>query len=163
MAKTVKQNNIEQQIAELVARVRTNDVGYLDAVKSGLVEPNTTQFPNELLDFWMPFLRSTEFVVLCYLVRKTYGYGKGAAGDAIPLSQITNGTVKKDGTYQDYGTRLNKSTVTRALAKLEKLGLVERTKARDDKGGDMPTHYRLVRTPIPHDPEEALKLMSKAL
>lgn len=163
MAKKIDANNIEQQIAELVARVRTNDIGYIDAVKSGLVEPNTTQFPNELLDFWMPFLKSTEFVVLCYLVRKTYGYGKGVTGDAIPLSQITGGTVKKDGTYQDFGTRLNKSTITRALMKLEKLGLIERVKSKDERGGDGPTHYRLIRTPIPHDTEEALKLIARAL
>lgn len=163
MAKTINKDNIEQQIAELVARVRTSDSGYLDAEKSGLVEPNTTQFPNELLDFWMPFLKSTEFVVLCYIVRKTYGYGKGAEGDAIPLSQIKNGTKKKKGGYQDYGTRLGHATIIRALSKLERLGLVKRVKNKDERGGDAPTHYRLVRTRVPHDPEKALKLVSKGL
>ena len=50
--------------------------------------PNSTQVPDLILDYWMPKLSGSEFKVLMYLCRRTYGFGK-----ATILAALTNGVV----------------------------------------------------------------------
>jgi len=54
--------------------------------------PNTTQYPNWLIDQVMGLLTGNEWKVLSYIVRRTYGWRKDS--DTISLSQISQGNGK---------------------------------------------------------------------
>ena len=67
--------------------------------------PNSTQVPDVLLDHWMAELSGTEFKVLLYVARRTYGFGKEA--DTVYASRPGEpGAAKADAT--DF-TDVNKS------------------------------------------------------
>jgi len=104
------------------------------------LRPNSTQVPDEILDRWMADLSGAEFKVIMYIVRRTYGFQKD--GDTISLRQIVGGIVKRDGTRLDSGTGLNKDTVCKSLASLEKRGFIYR-ESRKDETGDLPNYYSL--------------------
>lgn len=84
---------------------------------SKLLIPNSTQIPDVILDEWMSELSGSQFKVVMYIARRTYGFRKEA--DAISLSQICAGIVKKNGEVLDKGTGLAKSTVITAIDKLD--------------------------------------------
>ena len=103
--------------------------------------PNSTQIPDVILDRWMSKLSGAEFKVLLYISRRTYGFGK--EGDTISLRQIVSGIRRKDGSYLDHGTGLNKDTVCKALNSLEASGLVIREQRSNEDYGDLANFYRL--------------------
>jgi phage replication O-like protein O len=93
--------------------------------------PNSTQIPDILLDLWMAELSGSEFKVLLYIARRTYGFGK--EWDTISLNQISNGIKKRDGTILDYGTGVSRASVIRALNTLESKSIIIRqTNQRGD-------------------------------
>ncbi len=79
--------------------------------------PNTTQYPNFILDWIMPLLTGEEFKVLSYVVRRTLGFRKQA--DEIAISQIANGLTKRGIGQVDLGTGLSGPTILKALGYLE--------------------------------------------
>jgi hypothetical protein len=96
--------------------------------------PNSTQIPDIILDHWMAHLSGSDFKVLMYVARRTYGFGRESA--AISLSQIANGLVKRDGTRLDSGTGGSRSSVARSLKNLEQIKLILRHQNFNDEIGD---------------------------
>lgn len=107
-----------------------------------IVVPNTTQIPNEIFDKLMPLLGEAELKIVFYIARKTFGFGK-PFGDKIPLSQIMEGTLKKNGERLDFGTGLKKGACLRAIAKLESLGILTVKRSRAEDGTKKTNHYIL--------------------
>jgi hypothetical protein len=119
--------------------------------------PNTTQTPDVILDRWLAVLNGSEFKVLMYLVRRTYGFGK-RDGDAISLKQMVSGIRRTtDGTPLDWGVGLDKDTVLGALSVLVGLGMVVRTQQRGEKQEYTPTHYAINLSAPMLDRDEAIK------
>ena len=90
--------------------------------------PNTTQIPNLAIDFLMANLPESEFKVLCYIYRRTFGFQK--MGDYISLSQMANGLINKKGERLDYGTGLSRPTIIKAIKNLSRLSLIIIVKSR---------------------------------
>jgi hypothetical protein len=84
--------------------------------------PNYTQFPNVLLDHWLPILSPYEFCILSYMVRKIFGFHKRA--DKMSISQIAKGT----------GQAVR--GVINHIKSLIKHGLIIRYKGKTDRGDD---------------------------
>jgi DNA-binding MarR family transcriptional regulator len=103
----------------------------------GVIVPNSTQVPNEVLDRMLPHLSLSELKVLLFLVRKTFGYGK-SRGDYIPLSQI----LKGDGISM--GTGLTKKSALSAISTLEKAGLIRVVRGKDESGTRKVNYYQLI-------------------
>jgi len=57
--------------------------------------PNSFQTPNAYVDQFMYLLSGTEYKVLCYLVRRIFGFQKRQ--DRVSIPQITQGIRKRDG------------------------------------------------------------------
>ena len=115
--------------------------------------PRFTPIPDQLFDEWLPHLSEAELKVLLYIMRRTFGFKKNA--DAIRLSQMVHGIVRRDGRRLDWGAGVGHSSVQRAAKSLEAKGLVERYAQAGADGGDAPTVYRLhlrgssiVNTPV---------------
>ncbi|MBA7493072.1 hypothetical protein ES702_03627 [subsurface metagenome] len=107
----------------------------------GIESPNYTQAPNVYLDELMANLTGSEFKVLMYITRRTFGFDKKS--DNISLNQITNGIVKKDGTILDKGTGLSKSSVQGAIKGLVDKNIVIKEKRNSKEKGLEPTNYSL--------------------
>ena len=119
--------------------------------------PNTTQTPDIILDRWLAVLSGSEFKVLMYLVRRTYGFGK-RDGDQISLKQMVSGIRRTtDGTPLDWGVGLDKDTVLGALSVLVGLGMVVRTQQRGEKQEYTPTHYAINLSAPMLERDEAIK------
>jgi phage replication O-like protein O len=88
----------------------------------GFASPNYTQVPDEVFDELMSILSGSEFKVLCYIVRRTFGFRKDA--DTISLTQIIGGIKTRDGRQLDKGTGLSRDSVTKAIKSLEEMGVV---------------------------------------
>jgi len=89
------------------------------------------QFPT-IINGHVNLLSGTEFKVLWYILRHTFGYQKDE--DAISIPQIMNGIKKKDGTIIDSGTGIkHRQTVVKALKRLAKMGFISR-KSQGGKG-----------------------------
>jgi hypothetical protein len=107
----------------------------------GFSSPNFTSVPDEFFDELVPRLGNAELRVLLYIIRRTFGFKKQV--DAISLSQMVDGIVRKDGTRLDAGTGLKKAAVCRALASLEKSGIIIRKKQYATTGGAIASSYQL--------------------
>lgn len=111
--------------------------------KTGVIIPNSTQVPNEIIDKYLKDLTGAELKVLLYLIRKTFGYNK-KDGDRISLSQISNGVKSKSGKIIDRGTGLSTRTAIRAIKFLEKAGLIEVFRTKNKESNNEINFYRLV-------------------
>lgn len=107
----------------------------------GIESPNYTQVPNIFLDELMSELTGSEFKVLIYITRRTFGFGKRS--DNISLNQIANGIIKKDGTVLDKGTGLSKTQIINAINKLVDKGIIIKVKRASEKKGLEATNYSL--------------------
>ena len=122
----------------------------------GFLAPSYTQVPDEAFDKLMARLSPAEFKVMMYIVRRTFGFKKGA--DAISLSQIVSGIRTKDGTQLDMGTGLTRRGVTKALAELARRKVIVVERRQSAKKGFEATVYRLniignlAHFPHPDDP-----------
>jgi len=106
----------------------------------------TTATPDWLFDEVAPDLDKAPLKVLLYIVRRTCGFRKSA--DAISLSQFQHGIVTRDGRQLDKGAGVkNRTTLLRALADLEKRGLIGHQDALHADGGHATTVYYL-RGPV---------------
>jgi len=131
--------------AELLKRARGGDYRIdADDQQAGVIIPNSTQIPNEVLDTWMAALSGAELKVLMYIIRKTFGYNKANEGDQIPLSQIMSGTKRADGKVVDCGTGLSKSTALAAIRVLENAGLIAVVREKINKDTNEINYYKLV-------------------
>lgn len=131
-------------IAELVKRAR--EQSYVQRISKqqektvkdigGILVPGAFQVPNEVVDQgWLKELGGSEFKVLIYIIRKTFGYNK-IAGDRIPLSQITQ------------GTGLARQSAISAIAVLEKCRLIRVVRGQAADGTKSINFYQLI---IRHD------------
>lgn len=103
--------------------------------------PNSTIIPNIVLDVLMAQLSPSEFKVLMYLCRRTYGFWKKR--DAVSLSQLADGIETRDGRRIDFGTGLSRPTVIKAIKSLEAMGLVKVKRVRIDEKHNAINVYEL--------------------
>lgn len=108
---------------------------------------NSTQIPNTILDEWLVHLSGSEFKVVMYVARRTYGFQK--AQDSISLKQMAEGIKKKDGTYLDHGCGLSLSSIKRASKRLEGLDVLVRKRVSSKKRGDEATCWSLNLERVP--------------
>lgn len=78
--------------------------------------PNSFQTPNAYVDQFMYLLSGPEYKVLCYLVRRIFGFQKRQ--DRVSIRQIGRGTQNRDGEFLDHGTGLSNASVVSALQNL---------------------------------------------
>jgi DNA-binding MarR family transcriptional regulator len=118
--------------------------------------PNTTQFPNVIIDEFMSTISGAEFKVLCYIARRTFGFSKGE--DSISLKQICSGIVRQDGIRLDAGTGLSRSTAKVAVKSLEERGLihVERSAIAGSDESEV-NRYSIIVEDAPEDAPESVE------
>jgi hypothetical protein len=114
--------------------------------------PTYTQVPGELFDEVMPYLSGAERKVLLYIIRRTFGFKKGA--DAIGLDQLCHGITTRDGRILDRGTQFGRTTVGDALRSLRAKNLIVAHQTRKDDGGSGPTVYALHMAAEPESAQE---------
>ncbi len=108
----------------------------------GFTAPHYTQVPDEVFDILMPHLREAELKALLYIVRRTFGFKKDS--DPISFNQFLRGIRKSDGTYLDRGCGIrDRTTLSKALKRLEKMGVIVTHKVTDEKGAKQTTVYSL--------------------
>lgn len=105
----------------------------------GFDAPNYTQVPDALFDELMPHLSGAELKVLLYVVRRTFGFKKGA--DAISLKQMVEGITTRDGRVLDRGTGLSQRAVVNAVKGLVEKDVIVATRNSSAERGDLPTTY----------------------
>ncbi len=116
---------------------------------AGLHQPRTTQVPDDLFDWIIPYLTGAELKVLLYIIRRTFGFKKDA--DAISLDQLCNGITRRDGRRLDFGTGLKRPTVLEALRSLRAKNLIIAQQQLDPVTGTRPTIYALrLQSPTLH-------------
>ncbi len=107
----------------------------------GFDSPSYTQVPDAVFDLLMPILSGAEFKVLCYIVRRTFGFKK--LEDDISLAQIIGGIKTKDDRALDGGTGLSRDSVTKAIKTLEDKGIISVNRRYSNERGDQPSTYAL--------------------
>ncbi len=107
-----------------------------------LCRPNYTQIPDAYIDEIMADLSPSEFKILMYIGRRTFGFQRYS--DAISLSQICSGIMRRDGTRLDYGTDLGKTAVVAGLARLTSIGLIGERRHSDARAGHRPNVYTVL-------------------
>lgn len=111
------------------------------ATSKGFLRPTTTPTPDEIFDVWLSELSGSELKVLLYIVRRTFGFKKDA--DSISLSQICKGITTRDGRVLDKGTGLSRNTASKAIRRLESLGLIVVERDQNENGEHQANTYRL--------------------
>jgi hypothetical protein len=107
----------------------------------GFKFPNSTQIPDEAFDLIMPRVSPAEWVVLCYIMRRTLGFKKRQ--DDISLKQMVDGIKRRNGEQLDQGTGLGKATVVRCLKRLAEMGVIQLQRHATRERGNVPTTYVL--------------------
>lgn len=102
--------------------------------------PNFTMVPNILFDRLMGIVSSAEWLVICYIVRWTWGFNQPKSRVAMSLKQIASGK-----TGLDRGTGLSTATVKVALRNLQQRGVITVERTYDPVAKVYrPSAYRLV-------------------
>jgi len=105
----------------------------------GFPDPNQSwNFPI-ILNGYVHILTGAEFKVLWYILRHTYGWQK--IEDAISLTQLEEGIIKKSGDFLDKGTGLSRKTIVKAIGGLEKKGFVTIKRTKGGRGLDYINKY----------------------
>ena len=109
----------------------------------GFQNPRYTPTPDELFDELLAPGRLTEgeLRVLLYIVRRTFGWKKDS--DAISLSQLTDGIIRKDGTRLDWGAGVQRAAASRAVQGLERKGIILAARSHSAARGHETTTYQL--------------------
>ena len=107
----------------------------------GFQGPNYTMVPDEAFDELMADLSGSEWKVLSYIIRRTFGFKKQS--DDISLSQIANGITTAGGRRLDRGTGLSKPSVIAAVKVLVERNIVLTEHRSSAEKGHEPTRYRL--------------------
>ena len=80
------------------------------------MDDNYTKFPNDILERLLrQRLSASQLTVALYVVRKTYGWGKGSFGDSIAVSEISR------------VSNFSRRAIINAVHDLEKMGILEVT------------------------------------
>lgn len=102
---------------------------------------------------WMPELSSSEFAVLMFIFDRTIGWGKGF--EVILARHIVSGVHgRKNGRTYSRGTGLSKSTIQRALKRLEARDLL--AKLYDDDKFEGNSYAIVFETLLPEEYRELL-------
>lgn len=119
---------------------------------AGFGIPNGTYVPDEVFDLLMPRLSDIELRVLLYIIRRTFGFKKGA--DDISLKQMVEGITTRDGRVLDGGCGLSRPSVTKAVRSLATKNIVKATANYSPQRGNEATTYMLVFAdqPCPRQP-----------
>ncbi len=114
--------------------------------------PNGTYVPDEVFDLLMPRLSDIELRALLYIIRRTFGFKKGA--DDISLKQMVEGITTRDGRLLDGGCGLSRPSVTKAVRSLATKNIVKATANYSSQRGNEATTYTLVFAdqPCPRQP-----------
>ena len=112
-----------------------------DYVFRGFSKPTFTQVPDEVFDELMPRLSGSEFKVLMYIVRRTFGFKKDS--DTISLTQMTDGIKTRDGRQLDRGCGLARSTAVTALTGLIEKGIISAARNQSEARGYEASTYTL--------------------
>lgn len=108
----------------------------------GFALPNGTYVPDEVFDLLMPLLSDIELRALLYIVRRTFGFKKGA--DDISLKQMVEGITTRDGRVLDGGCGLSRPSVTKAVRGLARKNIIRATANYSPERGNEATTYTLV-------------------
>lgn len=100
-----------------------------------------TIVPDIAFDELMPMLTPAEWKVVCYIMRRTWGWKKES--DNISLSQICTGITRRDGEVLDSGTGLSKQTAITAIKGLINKGVILAIRNATPTEGNLPTTYAL--------------------
>ncbi len=111
---------------------------------AGFGIPNGTYVPDEVFDLLMPRLSDIELRALLYIIRRTFGFKKGA--DDISLKQMVEGITTRDGRVLDGGCGLSRPSVTKAVRGLAEKNIVKSTANYSPQRGNEATTYTLVFT-----------------
>lgn len=82
-----------------------------------------TPIPTVLLDWFASILTEGELRVLCYICRRTFGFGKQS--DRISLSQLCDGVTSRSGVPLDLGTGMSRQGVLNAVGGLQGKGILD--------------------------------------
>lgn len=107
----------------------------------GFSGPNTTAVPDEFFDVLAPLLSEAELRVLLYIIRRTFGFKKGA--DTISLNQLIHGITTRDGRVLDTGTGMSRQGVMRGLKGLLAKDIIAVNKAVTEDGANQVNLYTL--------------------
>ena len=100
------------------------------------------EVPDELFTLCLRELSNSEYLVVRYVCRHTYGYNKQS--DKISRSQMSSGIVKKDGNQLDLGCGITKpSSVLAGVDGAIKAGYLLKKRTKNADGGDGPSNYTL--------------------
>lgn len=108
-----------------------------------------------IINGWVHKLTGSEFKVLWYILRHTYGWQKDS--DAISYRQFQYGIKKKNGEWIDRGTGLGLTAIKSAIKGLVEKGFIERDQTKDKKGRWTITRYKPRYTFPPTDLRTAEK------
>lgn len=102
---------------------------------------NFTRVPDVVFDYLLADLGGSEFKLLCYIIRHTWGYEKTT--DAIALSQFQKGIITKEGRQVDKGVGIAEKTILRCLKTLAAKGVIMIAKGQHGHGGAKINLYSL--------------------
>lgn len=100
-----------------------------------------TQIPNVYFDHLMQDLSPSENLVLMYIFRRTFGFGKDA--DAISLTQMAEGITTRDGRVLDRGTGMSRPGCRKGIQGLLDKGIISVQKAIAEDGNNEVNIYRV--------------------
>ena len=106
----------------------------------GFESANTTPVPDVLFDKLLTELSNAELRVVLYIIRRTRGFKKDT--DTISFNQFLNGIITKDKKVLDKGCGIkDRTTLSKALASLERRGCIHSLKGTDPHGDKATTLY----------------------
>ena len=95
-----------------------------------ITEPNYTQIPNVIFDYWMNVLTPAEFKVLMCICRKTFGWHKRR--DKVSLTQIMK------------STGLSRGGIIKNVQCLVDHGLIGKIQSKTEDGDDAPNLFEVI-------------------
>jgi hypothetical protein len=108
----------------------------------GFDQSNTTAVPDVFFDELLPLLNGAQLKVMLYIIRRTLGFKKNT--DAISYDQFQNGITTHDGKVLDKGCGVkDRTTLSKALAHLEKMNCIESNKSKNAKNVNEITVYTI--------------------
>lgn len=106
----------------------------------GFSAPTYTPIPDIVFDELAHRLSGSEYKVLMYILRRTFGFKKES--DSISFNQMLKGITKQDGTRLDYGAGISSpATLSKAVNKLVELGVIIAIKNTSAERGNEATIY----------------------
>ena len=108
----------------------------------GFSIPNGTYVPDEVFDVLMPRLSDIELRVLLYIIRRTFGFKKGA--DDISLKQMVEGIQPAMAACWTVAVACHVPSVSKAVRGLAKKNIVTATANYSPQRGNEATTYTLV-------------------